>query len=139
MGKHDVIHASDLNDEQLTFENLRYLYGTGRSYVISGSGKYRKMGYRMGVQTELGDLEESEWQQLMRALIEKAGEQELHLQLLQWVTNHCAWLHSRSEREMEALVLHSMRVFQNPNWGGCKEFTEETLNKMEDSCERESE
>lgn len=26
MGKHDVIHASDLNDEQLTFENLRYLY-----------------------------------------------------------------------------------------------------------------
>ena len=90
MGKHDVIHASDLNDEQLTFENLRYLYGTGRSYIISGSGKYRKMGYRMGVQTELGDLEESEWQQLMRALIKKAGEQELHLQLLQWVTNHCA-------------------------------------------------
>ena len=35
MGKHDVIHASDLNDEQLTFENLRYLYGTGRSYIIT--------------------------------------------------------------------------------------------------------
>lgn len=61
MTKYQVVKAAELDAEKLTFEDLRCHFGTGRSYVISGTGRDRKTGYRTGVQTDVGDIEVSEW------------------------------------------------------------------------------
>ena len=36
-----------------TFEDLRVHFGTGRAYTISGKGRDRVMGYRVGKQCNL--------------------------------------------------------------------------------------
>ena len=41
MTKYQVVKAAELDAEKLTFEDLRCHFGTGRSYVISGTGEKR--------------------------------------------------------------------------------------------------
>lgn len=108
--------------EELTFEDLREHFGTGRAYIKSGTGRDRVYGYRSGVMTNIGDIEESEWAELMMDLIERSGEQELQDLLRRWAKDHCAWLHSKREIEMYALRLHSSRIFENPNWVALEQF-----------------
>ena len=64
-----------------TFEDLRVHYGTGRAYTISGKGRDRVMGYRVGMQCNLGDIEVSQWIAMVKELIVQTGEQELYEQL----------------------------------------------------------
>ena len=54
------------------FADLRKQYGTGRSYLIS-SNPEKKYGYRIGVQTRIGDIEQSEWIRQAEELIERRG------------------------------------------------------------------
>lgn len=100
----------------ITFENLRYHYGTGRAYTISGTGRNRVTGYREGVKTNLGDLEISEWMDLMQQLIEKSGEQAIYAALIEWLTEHNYRKASKSEIAREAMVQHSYRIFDNEEW-----------------------
>lgn len=100
----------------LTFCDLRFRYRTGRSYLISGSGRSKSHGYRHGVMCALGDLEQSEWIRLMHELIAQVGEKQLYEQLLQWHTEHNYAHSSRSELEMEALQAHSHRLFDCERW-----------------------
>lgn len=116
MGKYEKVHAENLDTEKLTYEDLRFLYGTGQAYIISGEGRHKKTGYRIGAMTPVGDLEISEWCSLMYELIERTGEQELHAALVQWLTDHFPGQHSKDECEKEALKLHSMRIFENVDW-----------------------
>lgn len=51
---------------ELTFEDLRIHYYTGRSYFISGEGRNKVFGYRHGVMTNIGDLSENEWARLAK-------------------------------------------------------------------------
>ena len=125
MQKNDKIRAEDLDQEHLTFEDLCYLYGTGQSYIISNDGRKNYYGYRFGVMTRLGDLEISQWEMLLRRLIERSGEQALQENLLNWVTEHCTYLHTKQERQTEALVLHSMRIFEDPRWVDFEAFRRE--------------
>lgn len=106
----------NIRKEDLTFENLEYKYGTGRSYTISGTGRDRVLGYRCGVQTKLGDIELSEWMDLMRMVIEQAGEQKLHADLVQWESEHNYCRRKKADLEQYALELHSSRIFDNPAW-----------------------
>ena len=73
---------------EISFADLRCRFQTGRSFIISGEGRNRVYGYRNGVQCALGDLEQSQWCELTRALIDRKGEQELHTQLLQYLKDH---------------------------------------------------
>lgn len=100
----------------LTFQDLRFCYCTGRSFLLSGSGRNKTLGYRHGVMCALGDIEQSEWVRLMHQLIDKTGEQQLYEQLLQWYTDHNYAHSSRSELEMEALQAHSHRLFDCERW-----------------------
>ena len=100
----------------LTFSDLRFRYQTGRSFLISGSGRYKNYGYRHGVMCALGDLEQSEWIRLMRELIAQSGEQQLYNQLLLWYTEHNHAHSSHSELQMEALLAHSHRLFDCECW-----------------------
>lgn len=121
-------------ERPLTFSDLRAHFGTGRAYLISQYGREKKYGYRKGIQTDIGDLEVSEWKRLVRELIERAEEQELQEQLVEWVKSHYKWLHTKDEVELYALKLHAFRIFDNKEWVGYLAFNQayrpEILNKL---------
>lgn len=97
MTKYQVVKAAELDAEKLTFEDLRCHFRTGRSYVISGTGRDRKTGYRTGIQTDVGDIEVSEWKMLMKDLIRRSDEEFLYKLLFQWVSQTTPWLHTKQE------------------------------------------
>ena len=101
---------------EISFEDLRCRFQTGRSFVVSGEGRNRVYGYRNGVQCALGDLERSQWCELARELIDRKGEQELYKQLLQYLKDHNYAKSSNKELEFHALVLHMDRIFDNERW-----------------------
>ena len=101
---------------ELSFADLRCRFQTGRSYVISGEGRNRIYGYRNGVQCNKGDLERSEWCELVRELIDQEGEQELHKHLLQHLKDHNYAKATTRELEFHALDLHADRIFDNELW-----------------------
>ena len=100
----------------LTFADLRCQYQTGRSYVISGTGRNRIYGYRTGIQCAIGDIEKSEWCQMVQELIREKGEQELYEQLLQHLKYQNYARKSFKELEFYALQLHANRIFDNKSW-----------------------
>lgn len=66
----------------ISFADLRCHYQTGRSFVVSGEGRSRIYGYRNGVRCNLGDIEQTEWCQMVKDAIQSAGEQMLFKNLL---------------------------------------------------------
>ena len=101
---------------ELSFEDLRVHFGTGRAYTISGKGRDRVMGYRVGKQCNLGDIETGEWMKMVRELIVQKGEQELHQQLLTHMKEHNYTRSTKAELEEEVLELHTARIFDNQLW-----------------------
>ena len=101
---------------ELTFEDLRVHFGTGRAYTISGKGRDRVMGYRVGMQCDLGDIEISEWIAMVKELIVQTGEQELYEQLHTHMKEHNYTKATKSELEQQVLELHAARTFDNPLW-----------------------
>ena len=103
-------------EKQITFENLRVRYGTSRSYIISGEGRNRVYGNRVGMMTNLGDLEQKEWKRLAQQLIQSSGEEQLQAALLEWTQEKAQWLRGKQEQEQYALELHMSRIFDRPEW-----------------------
>lgn len=106
----------DKRIEEITFSDLRCHYGTGRSIHISGTGRDKKFKYRHGVMTNLGDIEQKEWQELAKALIKRTGEQALFSSLYEWEVrkNNCG--KTKDELEQHTLELHMGRFFDDPKW-----------------------
>ncbi len=96
------------------FSDLRKHYGTGQSYLISQNPE-KKYGYRIGVQTNIGDIEVSEWQRLVEELIERNGEQGLFAQILEWEKLY-GFSRNAKEAKQQALELHAARIFNNEDW-----------------------
>ena len=110
------VNGETYDVQKLTFAQLRVRTHTGHSYITSGSGRNRKYGYRKGCLTELGDIEVSQWKELIRHLIERDGELQLQKNLLSWVKDSCPWLHTQEEQEDYALELHASRIFDCKEW-----------------------
>ena len=100
----------------VSFSDLRCRFQTGRSYVVSGTGRNRIYGYRTGVMCQLGDIERSDWIQMVKDLICRFGEQKLYEQLLQQLKEHNYAKESKAELEFKALKLHADRIFDNELW-----------------------
>lgn len=116
-------HKTNLQDDgeearESRFAELRLHYRTGRSYLIRGSGRNKVFGYRNGVMTDLGDLELSDWIGRIKALISRFGEQEIYENLLQWLKEHNYASESLQDLQLNALEIHSMRIFDDPEWVG---------------------
>lgn len=114
--------AEENQSANRSFSELTCHYMTGRSGIISGSGRNRVMGYRYGVMCDLGDLEQSDWKHRIADLIKESGEMELYKRLVSYVKVHYPWCRTVSEIELEALQLHAARIFENPNWVGYCQF-----------------
>ena len=101
---------------ELSFAALRCRFQTVRSYDVSGTGRNRIYGYRNGVMCQLGDIERSDWIQMVKDLICRSGEQKLYEHLLQHLMEHNYAKESKSELEFKALELHADRIFDNELW-----------------------
>lgn len=100
--------------EVTKFSDLRVHYGTGQAYTITNN--YKKVQwYRNGVQTNIGDIEVSEWKRLAKRLIEQSGEQEIFEQLKSWITDNKNLI-SYNDLEYSALKLHMSRIFEDEGW-----------------------
>lgn len=115
MSMERIDSASGIDSSALTFENLRW---SGESGVDTSTGKgaYKKVSYRTGVMTKLGDIEIKVWMQLMEQLIERSGEQWLLDALFQWEKEHSYAKTSAAKLRESALELHSAWIFDNPAW-----------------------
>lgn len=100
----------------LSFDDLCCHYGTGRSFLISKTGKHKTMGYRQGIMCKLGDIEQSEWMQLVRDLISRSGEDGLYEMLYAWLQEGWRRPYQQHNLEMEALKLHAARLFDDEGW-----------------------
>lgn len=112
------------NERQPTFSDLRHMYGTGRAVLLSGEGRNKVYGYRHGIRCALGDIELTDWQKMMKELIRRSREEELHRQLTLWVKEHSYTQRDKAEFEQEVLELHSLRIFDNPEWVGFIPFNQ---------------
>ena len=82
------------NRDQLTHKDLHAHFSTGQSILLSGSGRDKKYGYRNGIQTDLGDIRNDVWRDLVRELIVRSHEEDLFDKLLEWEKEHTYCLSS---------------------------------------------
>ena len=112
-----IDRIEQLRDVELTFENLRDKYGTFRTERISdgrlGEKRYKS---RAGVQTEVGDIVEPLWINLVKELIIQSGEETLYKQLKAFLQIDRGRIQDKNSLEKEALELHAARIFDNPTW-----------------------
>ena len=87
------------NRDQLTHKDLHAHFSTGQSILLSGSGRDKKYGYRNGIQTDLGDIRNDVWRDLVRELIVRSHEEDLFDKLLEWEKEHTYWLKTKAELE----------------------------------------
>lgn len=99
-----------------TFEELCSKGGIGRAILLSGTGRDKKYGYRHGVYCKLGDIERSEWMRLMKDLIERSGEDQIHRQMLCWHKEHSYLKETSEQIAFSVLIKHSMRLFDDQQW-----------------------
>ena len=95
---------------------IRFQTHTGRAFLISDRGFEKKYGYRHGVETPIGDIEENLWCELMKELIEKNGDTALYEQLLEWYRDIPVAGHTKKEREFYVLECFSHKIFDDKGW-----------------------
>lgn len=105
----------------LTAEDLRVMHYTGRS-VSHGYGRDKTTTYRSGIQTRAGDIEQGQWQELVRDMIRRTGELELLEQLTEWMLETTPWIHKRKDAEQKALEAFCTRYFDDPGWHDYGDF-----------------
>lgn len=101
--------------DTLTFEQVNMKYGTGRSNTVT-TPQGKKSFYRHGVMTEIGDIRESVWMEIVEYLIVRDKETELYNCLYEWVKDTYGWNQTDAERKQYVLQLHATRIFDNPAW-----------------------
>ena len=105
------------NRDQLTHKDLHAHFSTGQSILLSGSGRDKKYGYRNGIQTDLGDIRNDVWHDLVRELIVRSHEEDLFDKLLEWEKEHTYWLKTKAELEHYTLELYAVSVRQENHCG----------------------
>ena len=103
-----IDNVSQVSDEDISHENLEYMHGTG---IAISTGKNRmgekKYRYRHGVQTAIGDIEDSVWIALVRKLIERENGQKLYEQLVEWTKTD----NTVVNRDEEDLTMSALRSY----------------------------
>lgn len=102
--------------EKLDYEMIRFQTHTGRAFLISDRGFEKKYGYRHGVETPIGDIEENLWCEIMKELIAHKGDKELFDRLYDWYRDCPVAGHTKKEREFYTLQCFSNKIFDNPRW-----------------------
>ena len=99
--------------EKLDYSTIAFKTHTGRAFLINDRSYEKKYGYRHGVETPIGDIEESLWCELMKELIKKNGDTELYEQLFSWYQDLPVAGRAKKERELYVLQYFSHRIFDD--------------------------
>lgn len=113
-----IASLKELDLSTLTYEQIRWQYGTFRSYS-KGTRSNKITWYENGVMTPIGEIEESVWYQAAEHIIQREHEEELFNQLLQYESetthNGCFKM---QELKHYTLKLFVSRIFDAPGWIG---------------------
>ena len=108
---------TQIEPKQITRDNLRLHYGTGQEIVTKNSQGNKTSQYRSGVQTNLGDIEQSVWMELVQKLIEQENDQEIFEQLLEWEKdNNHKEARTKNDFLREAMQSYTYRIYDNKAW-----------------------
>ena len=118
-----IDNINQLDISKLTYGDIRWHYGTGRSYDTSTAYK-KSYRYRHGVATNVGDIEISVWVEIAKRLIIRNGETELYRKFCSWEKEH--YPHYRDKEEVIQGNLDSFvrRVMDSPTWVDFLAFNE---------------
>ena len=110
--------------KQYSYSDLRNHYGTGVA-TIEGSGRYKKCSYRSGVQTDIGNIQEDLWMELVQELIEIRGDQWL-LEAFEeyFAANGFSKCWDKKGLKMSALESIASELCDNKCWVGYLTFNE---------------
>ena len=93
------------------------MYGTGQEISSKNSQGNKVSHYRTGVETVLGDIEVSLWEELVQKLIEKENDQEIFGQLFEWekAENN---IPSKTSNDLlrEAMQSYTYRIYDDKGW-----------------------
>lgn len=109
----DSLDGIDLST--ISLSDVRWQIGSGIA-ISSGSGRDKKYRYRNGVITNIGDIEEHIWYQLVEQIAQRDNETWLVDALAVWEAEHNYTRRSPAQIREEALELYSMRIFDQPEW-----------------------
>lgn len=102
--------------ENITYEDIRLMYHTGK-FVRDYSSQDKKAGkYRIGVMTKIGDIEEKDWIRYAEELVRRNNEEALFKQLKSWYRQTTPWLRDEKDLHRYSLECFVARIYDNPNW-----------------------
>ena len=119
--------------ENVTYDDIRLMYHTGKFIRDYGSQDKKAGKYRIGVMTKLGDIEEKDWIRYAEELVRRNNEETLFKQLKSWYRQTTPWLRDEKDLHRYTLECFVARIYDNPNWVDFVAFNEryrpEVLNK----------
>lgn len=115
----DSITQIDLNT--VTVEDMLWMYGTFQPFS-TGSGRDKKHFSRSGVQTPIGDIKLSLWNEVMEYIAIREEEVWLVDALTKLYTERNYSKVKPAELRQEALESYSRRIFDEPQWVYFLEF-----------------
>jgi len=90
---------NDFDVKSLNYADIRPHYGTFQSVHVSGSGRNKVSKTRVGVKTNLGDIEQSEWRDITVAVIKSKGDVAEFNNTLEWVKRQRKYNQLKTETE----------------------------------------
>ena len=117
--------------EELTYEDIRVQYGTGRYVRTSGSGRNAQGYYRTGFMTKIGDLDEQTWIAYAEELVSRNGDGAVLKQLEQWFAEHLAWLRDEKAVYLYALKFLIAGLHESSKWVDYEAFHQIFKNEKE--------
>lgn len=109
----DNIESIDLST--VTLSELRWQFGTGIS-ISKGSGRDKTYSYRCGVMTDLGDIKEEIWYQIVSHIVKRNHEEEIVDALFTWHKEHNYLSNTNAQLRCEALQSYASRLWELPQW-----------------------
>ena len=110
--------------ENVTYDDIRLMYHTGKFIRDYGSQDKKAGKYRIGVMTKLGDIEEKDWIRYAEELVRRNNEEALFKQLKSWYRQTTPWLRDEKDLHRYTLECFVARIFDNPNWVDYEAFNE---------------
>ena len=110
--------------ENVTYDDIRLMYHTGKFIRDYGSQDKKAGKYRIGVMTKLGDIEEKDWIRYAEELVRRNNEEALFKQLKSWYKETTPWLRDEKDLHRYSLECFVARIFDNPNWVDYEAFNE---------------
>ena len=112
-----IDNVSQVDLSSLSHESLCPHHGTGQAFPVNVRGE-KKYRYRHGVQTDIGDVEESIWIELVKLLAERNNDLLLLNQYREFAKEDFDYAQRSIELEKQALDMYVRKCCDWKEWVG---------------------